>query len=220
MAGGRPRAVSPRRVGIGYGAGAFVRHVCATTIGVLTAWLVGGWSGLAAGIAAMGIVGWLLPRCAPFAGEGERLRAAGEMPVAVDLLAAALRAGVPPERAARVVGEALGGPIGARLLASADALLVGEQPALAWANLGDLPGADRLVRAAVRSSDSGAALAGALERVAGDLRAARGAAAEAAAHRVGVLVVLPLGLCFLPAFLLAGVVPVVVAVLGEVLRTN
>jgi len=29
--------------------------------------------------------------------------------------------------------------------------------------------------------------------------------------------VLPLGLCFLPAFVLAGLVPVIVAVLGDVL---
>ena len=39
----------------------------------------------------------------------------------------------------------------------------------------------------------------------------------AAARRSGVLIVLPLGLCFLPAFVLAGLVPVVVAVLGDVL---
>ncbi|HEX7746632.1 MAG TPA: secretion system protein, partial [Micromonosporaceae bacterium] len=54
-------------------------------------------------------------------------------------------------------------------------------------------------------------------RVADDLRADRAAAAEAAARRAGVLVVLPLGLCFLPAFILAGLVPVIVAVLGDVL---
>jgi pilus assembly protein TadC len=63
-------------------------------------------------------------------------------------------------------------------------------------------------------------MAGALGRVAADLRAARRADAEAAAQRLGVLVVLPLGLCFLPAFLLTGVVPVVVAVLGDVLRSS
>ena len=53
--------------------------------------------------------------------------------------------------------------------------------------------------------------------LADDLRADRAVAAEAAAQRAGVLIVLPLGLCFLPAFLLAGLVPVVVAVLGDVL---
>jgi hypothetical protein len=60
-------------------------------------------------------------------------------------------------------------------------------------------------------------MAGALTRLADDLRADRSVAAEAAARRAGVLIVLPLGLCFLPAFLLAGLVPVVVALLGDVL---
>ncbi|MEU8614146.1 secretion system protein, partial [Actinoplanes sp. NPDC048791] len=58
---------------------------------------------------------------------------------------------------------------------------------------------------------------GALTRLADDLRGDRSVAVEAAAHRAGVLIVLPLGLCFLPAFVLAGLVPVVVAVLGDVL---
>ncbi len=54
-------------------------------------------------------------------------------------------------------------------------------------------------------------------RLADELRAARGAECEAAARRAGVLVVLPLGLCFLPAFVLAGLVPIVLSVLGDVL---
>ena len=35
-----------------------------------------------------------------------------------------------------------------------------------------------------------------------------------------MLIVLPLGLCFLPAFVLAGLVPVIVAVLGDVLSLD
>jgi pilus assembly protein TadC len=71
---------------------------------------------------------------------------------------------------------------------------------------------------ATRSAERGSALSRALEQQAVDLRAARAAAAEAAARKAGVLVVLPLGLCFLPAFLLAGVVPLVVSVLGDLLH--
>ena len=69
----------------------------------------------------------------------------------------------------------------------------------------------------MRSQHSGAAFAGSLQRVADDLRADRLIAADAAGRRAGVLIVLPLGLCFLPAFVLAGLVPVIVAVLGDVL---
>jgi len=76
-----------------------------------------------------------------------------------------------------------------------------------------------VVRAAQRSGHSGAALAGSLTRVADDLRADVVAATEARARTAGVLVVLPLGLCFLPAFVLTGLVPVVVGVVGGVLAT-
>ena len=71
---------------------------------------------------------------------------------------------------------------------------------------------------AVRASESGAALAGACARFAAEQRAGHEAAAEAAARRAGVLVVLPLGCCFLPAFVLLGVVPIVLGVLDGVLR--
>ena len=64
--------------------------------------------------------------------------------------------------------------------------------------------------------ESGLAMAQALERLAEDLRCDRAAAAEAAVRRASVLAVLPLGLCFLPAFLLTGVVPVVVSILAGV----
>jgi pilus assembly protein TadC len=96
-------------------------------------------------------------------------------------------------------------------------LQLGGTPAEAWAQLAQVEGAARLVRAAVRSAEHGSALAGALGRLADDLRADRAVAIEAAARRAGVLIVLPLGLCFLPAFILAGLVPVIVAILGDVL---
>lgn len=143
-----------------------------------------------------------------------RQRALADLPLAADLLAAALRAGAPVDRAAAAVADALAGPLGTRLERVARSVRLGAGPAEAWAHLGDVPGAERLIAAAIRSSSSGGALAGALERLAGDLRADRAVAAEAAAQRAGVLIVLPLGLCFLPAFLLAGLVPVLIAVLA------
>jgi pilus assembly protein TadC len=139
------------------------------------------------------------------------------LPAAAELLAAALRAGAPPDHAARVVGEAVSGPVGERLGRVGHALRLGETPRDAWGYLADLPGGERVARAAVRSADSGAALATALTRLAEEMRSARAAAADASARRAAALVVLPLGLCFLPAFLLAGVVPVVIAVLDGVL---
>ena len=63
----------------------------------------------------------------------------------------------------------------------------------------------------VRSAASGAPLAGVLARVAEDLRRDRQQVVEVAARAAGVRAVAPLGACFLPAFVLVGVVPVVVS---------
>lgn len=190
----------------------------AVLAGLVTGAAVGGWAAVPAATVVVIVVGLALRRMEPAAVRRERARAAAELPIAVDLLAAALRAGAPPESAVLVVGEALTGPVGDRLIGVGRALRAGLPAAEAWDRLADVPGAGRLVRAAVRSTDSGAALTGTLERLADDLRADRSAAAEAEAQRAGVLAVLPLGLCFLPAFLLTGVVPVVVAAIGDVLR--
>jgi len=95
------------------------------------------------------------------------------------------------------------------------ALRLGADAGTAWRHLADLDGASRLISAAVRSAGSGAALATTLRRIAADLRADDADRAEARARRAAVLLVLPLGLCFLPAFVLAGLAPVVIAVVGR-----
>jgi Flp pilus assembly protein TadB len=150
----------------------------------------------------------------------ERRLIASDAPLALDLLAGALRAGAPPGRAAHTVGAALRGPVGEALSVVARELDDGASPEQAWAALAHLPCGQRLARAVARSADSGAALAAAFTRLAQEQRDVTSAGAQARAARVGVLMALPLGLCFLPAFLLAGVVPVVAAVLGQVLSNR
>ncbi|HEX2774832.1 MAG TPA: type II secretion system F family protein [Micromonosporaceae bacterium] len=188
--------------------------------GVATAVVVGGWLGLGLAVAVAAGLEVLLHRLEPAAARRRRLRETADLPMAADLMAAALRSGAPVDRAVGCVGQALGGPLGERLATVGRELRLGGEPADAWRHVAGVPGGDRLASAAVRSARSGAAMAGALSRVAEDLRGERAAAAEAAARRAGVLVVLPLGLCFLPAFVLAGLVPVIVAVLGDVLVTQ
>ncbi|MGC5017137.1 type II secretion system F family protein [Micromonospora sp. DT47] len=185
--------------------------------GVAVVLLVGGWSGCLVGAVTALVADRLLRRIEPRVARDRRRRESADLPLAADLLAAALRAGAPVDRSVLAVADALGGPLAERLDRVGRTLLLGGGPEEAWAHLGPVPGADRMVTAALRSSRSGAALAGALTRVADDLRADRSTAAEASARRAGVLIVLPLGLCFLPAFILAGLVPVIVAVLGDVL---
>lgn len=64
---------------------------------------------------------------------------------------------------------------------------------------------------------TGAPSARMLRAAAGRARAELRHAAEAAAEKLGVKMMLPLGACFLPAFILVGVVPVVVSMLPEAL---
>jgi Flp pilus assembly protein TadB len=185
--------------------------------GLGVAGFIGRWWAVPIGAAvAVGVERYLRRQPSPEVRAAHQ-RAVADLPLGADLLAAALRAGAPVDRAAAAVADALGGPLGERMERTARSLRLGAGPPEAWAHLSDVPGADRLIAAAIRSSASGGALAGALTRLADDLRADRSVAAEAAARRAGVLIVLPLGLCFLPAFLLAGLVPVVVALLGDVL---
>jgi pilus assembly protein TadC len=185
--------------------------------GVAVVLLVGGWAGYGLGAGAAVGAFLVLRRLEPAASRTLRLRAVADLPLAADLLSATLRAGAPVDRAAAAVAEALGGPLAVHLGRVARSLRLGAPADEAWGYLTPVPGAERLVAAAIRSSASGAALAGALTRLADDLRSDRAIAAQVAAHRAGVLVVLPLGLCFLPAFILAGLAPVIIAVLSNLL---
>jgi Flp pilus assembly protein TadB len=204
----RPAAGSPGRN---------PRVFIAGAAGLAVVAVIGRWWAVPFGVAAGVGVDQFLRRREPAEVRAARLRAVADLPLGADLLAAVLRAGAPVDRAVSAVADALGGPLGERLDRVGRSLRLGAEPPEAWAHLADVPGAGRLVAAAVRSSASGGALAGALTRLADDLRGDRSVAVEASAHRAGVLIVLPLGLCFLPAFVLAGLVPVVVAVLGDVL---
>jgi hypothetical protein len=67
-----------------------------------------------------------------------------------------------------------------------------------------------------RAATTGVPPVAAVTRLAGEYRAAGAREAAARARRASVLATAPLGLCFLPAFLAVGVVPVVIG-LAEVM---
>jgi pilus assembly protein TadC len=96
---------------------------------------------------------------------------------------------------------------------------LGAEAELAWGVCAAHPDVEPLARAAVRVADSGAALATALRVLAGERRSEAQADARAIVQRVGVQGVLPVGLCFLPAFVLVGIVPAAMGLLGGVLRS-
>lgn len=77
-----------------------------------------------------------------------------------------------------------------------------------------------LARALVLAELSGAPAASVVSRAAADHRAARRERAELAAARLGVRLVLPLGLAVLPGFVLLSVVPIVLGLAESVLRSG
>jgi Type II secretion system (T2SS), protein F len=127
---------------------------------------------------------------------GESLALAG----AWELLAASVRA----------VAEGLGVAAGPALRRTAELLALGADPPQAWQPALECTATARLARAARRSGRSGTALAESLTRLAAEVRAGAREQSEARAQRAGVLIAAPLGLCFLPAFLAIGVVPVLI----------
>ncbi|MDT0439669.1 type II secretion system F family protein [Streptomyces doudnae] len=177
--------------------------------------LVGGVPGLVTGLAAaVALRWWRARRTAGGPPAGDAGEAADRLPLAADLLAACIAAGAGPVAAARAVGEALGGPVGDALARGAAEVRLGGAPAEAWQRLGSLPGAAGLARLLERAGESGSPAAEPVARLAAGARAEWARAATARARRAAVLVTVPVGLCFLPAFIAVGVLPVVIGLAG------
>lgn len=158
-----------------------------------------------------------------------------DLAVVLELLAVALRAGTSLPRALRVTGDAVAGPDGDRLARAGAALELGASWEEAWRaplttstsrgprgmfRRGEEKEAERavvLVRDCLRAAWVDGAAPGPLLRAAEErLAHDDAAAAHVAAERLGVRLVVPLGVCLLPAFVLMGLVPIVVALGGEV----
>lgn len=165
---------------------------------------------LAAAVATWVAVG----RAEPADARRRRAEVRRDLPHLVDLFAATLRSGAAPAEGAAVVAAALPGAAADRLAGVAARLGLGLDPAQVWAGLADDPELGRLGRALARAQTSGAPVVPAVERLADDLARAARSETEDRARAVGVQAALPLGLCLLPAFVLIGIVPLVVALLA------
>ena len=115
------------------------------------------------------------------------------VPVVTDLVAVSLLTGLPPEVAVDAVAEAL------------DA--VGDPAAEVLRRKG--PGFEPLVEALALAVATGLGPVPLVQAAGAQSRRRRAAAQQVAARRVGTLVVLPTGLCLLPAFVLLTVAPLV-----------
>jgi len=144
------------------------------------------------------------------------------VPSSLDVLAACLSAGMATSAAAAAAVSSAPAGLATVLRRAAELLALGASPATAWSEPGGGtdPHVVALLRLARRSASSGAAMAQGVAELAEQARADAGDAAAAAAERANVLIAGPLGLCYLPAFVCLGIVPVVAGLAGDVFRSG
>lgn len=206
----RMQVIAPRRDDAHPDRRARTRWILAALV-ALVGWLgVGGLIGVlvgaaaATGVVVTGRAGARPPTAAPDA-----------VPIVVELLAGCLDAGLTmPDslQAASVAGD----PVTAQAcLAAAAALRRGAPPAEAWHVWMSDPWLQPVARSTARTTQSGATVAEELRRVAARLRSRRHARLQQRVQQASVWVVVPLGLFFLPAFILVAVVPVVIGLFGR-----
>ncbi|MFW0786580.1 type II secretion system F family protein [Gordonia sp. CPCC 206044] len=147
-----------------------------------------------------------------------------------DLFAVCLRAGLPTGAAADIVAHTAPPGLARPLRSTAELLSLGADPERAWRRFADDTGSggrrparaeverfDALATLARRSARSGSSLSQGLSELADGTRRRAHDDAVAAAERAGVAISGPLGLCFLPAFVCLGIVPVVIGLAATVL---
>lgn len=134
---------------------------------------------------------------------------------AMDLLALALSSGAPVIAALEAVAERSGPVVGGHLRHVAAALRWGVDDARAWSELPSVwrPAAQAMALAGLAGVPPGQLL----RRAARDVREQERRRLEESAARLSVRIVIPLGLCFLPAFGLLTVVPVVAALASDLM---
>jgi pilus assembly protein TadC len=172
-------------------------------------WL--GWPVVTLGLAV------LLGRLEPLSARRRREQLISDTPQALELIAIGLAAGMPVRVAAREAADTYDSGVGeelGRVLALVD---LGMSDAEAWRTLGDHPQLGPAVQDLARSVESGTMVIESLRRHATAAREARRTSLVIRARSVGVRSVLPLMTCFIPSFLLLGVVPTVVSALAAAL---
>ena len=207
--GSRPGGLTVRQRGVAAGAAA---AAVATWTGYL-GWWVAATAPVAAGLVFLG-----LGRIGPGNRSGRRGEVLAGLAQACDLLAAAVEAGLPVRHAVEVVGRAVGGPVGEALGGVSAKVRLGVPEPQAWAEAGAEPGLEALARELARTVSTGVGVARLLRDLAAEGRRSAAAEAMVRARRVGVHSVLPVIACFLPSFLLLGIVPLLGGIVQTVLR--
>ncbi|SER94730.1 Type II secretion system (T2SS), protein F [Propionibacterium cyclohexanicum] len=188
---------------------------CAGALAVLVA-LPAPWSiplGLVAGLVAHLVLGRIEPRAVRRRKEQLLL----QQPEVLDLLTASLDAGAALRTATANIARIAPQP-SAQLLQEVDAhLRVGFSEAQAWRSLGEESVWGDVARDLARSAETGEPVAKILRSRAQRARQRRHNHLTARARAVGVQAVGPMMVCFLPAFILVGVVPIIAATVSRFL---
>jgi hypothetical protein len=136
----------------------------------------------------------------------------------IELLALTLRGGVGLVEAMEAVASHVDGVLGMHLRTVAAASRWGVEDATAWASV---PAAWQPAARALRiAASAGVPPADALVSAAVELRRSEQQRLEVATATLGIRIVLPLGLVFLPAFILTTVMPIVIALTRQVLTSQ
>lgn len=131
----------------------------------------------------------------------------------MDLTASMLAAGLSLDRCIEVLARSTSPPVSADLTAVKTALDLGASWETAWATVPHAPGTQAAVELghALRfAGTTGAPSAAVVSAHAAQFRRRRNRQAEQRAAALGVRLVVPLGLCSLPAFVCLGVIPILV----------
>jgi Flp pilus assembly protein TadB len=179
----------------------------------LGAWVfLGGVVGVVGGLVAAALAWNVLGRTESPAARRRREELERDLPVAVHLVGACLGAGAAISGALDAVAAALPGAVSEELLLVRHRLSLGVDPMVVWRELAGHPQLRPLGRAMARAHQSGASVRDTIAGLADELTAQSRATTDALARSVEVRAAAPLGVCFLPAFLLLGVVPMVAGV--------
>lgn len=200
----RPDAAPLRRRVLTASAGGLAVVIAAQTFGGVVA--LGGWVLLPILVVAATVgLGWL----EPVGARRQQQRLVQDLPQALELLSACLAAGMPLRRATRSVAACFDGPVADGLGGVLVLVDLGVSDVEAWRTLRAHPQWGPAAIDLARSVESGTMMVEVLVHHARDARTRRRADLEVRAKAVGVRSVLPLMICFLPAFMLVGVVPTV-----------
>lgn len=203
----RQRSLTARQLQLG--AALLVAIGCVSLFGVFP--------GVPLAIGGALLVTTLMGRLESTDSRRNRLALERQLPDALDVLTSILEAGAPPANALSVVGRALGPPMEVELEKVARALALGASTEQAWSPAHSVLGP--LATAMGRSAQSGAPLALVLAGASSDARREHRVRVEIAARSAGVRAVAPLAACFLPAFFLLGVAPIIASFVEQILQT-